>query len=489
MDWALTFDDVLLMPRYSEVLPAEVDVSTRFSRNIELKIPLVSAAMDTVTEEEMAIALAREGGIGVIHRNLPPQVQAEKVRKVKRSESWIIRDPITLPPEASLIRAKTTMEEHGISGIPIVDETGRIVGIITRRDLLLRDNLSLPISKVMRTEVITAKSGITLDEAKEILLKHGIEKLPVVDDENRLVGLITLRDIQKKEEHPNASLDELGRLRVAAAIGVGKDFEERVELLLQAEADALVIDTAHGHTKRVMEVAREILQNWRSKHRFDLVVGNVATYEGAKDLIELGVDGVKIGVGPGSICTTRVVAGVGVPQITAIMDAYEAARSSDVPLIADGGIRYSGDIVKALAAGASSVMLGSLFAGTEEAPGESVLIRGRRFKVYRGMGSLGAMMSGSADRYQQSSESGKYVPEGVEGVVPYRGPVSDIIFQLVGGLRSGMGYLGAKNLEDLRRRARFVRITPAGARESHPHDIIVTREAPNYFVVTKEFLP
>ncbi len=489
MDWALTFDDVLLVPGYSEVLPREVDLTTRFSRNIELKIPIVSAAMDTVTEEDMAIAMAREGGIGVIHRNMPPDAQAEKVRKVKRAESWIVRDPITLPPEASLIRAKTTMEEHGISGIPVVDSENRVVGIVTRRDLLLRENLSLPISKVMRREVITANAGVTLDQAKEILLEHGIEKLPVVDEDGRLTGLITLRDIEKKEKHPDATLDEFGRLRVAAAIGPGKGFERRVELLLKAEVDVLVIDTAHGHSKRVIETVRELRTNWRVEHKFDIVAGNVATFEGTKALIEAGADAIKIGVGPGSICTTRVVAGIGMPQITAIMESYEASKVTDVPLIADGGIRYSGDIVKAIASGASSVMIGSLLAGTEEAPGESVLIRGRRFKVYRGMGSLGAMMGGSADRYQQE-ESSKFVPEGVEGVVPYRGPVSEVIFQLVGGLRSGMGYIGAKNITELRHKARFVRVTPAGVRESHPHDILITREAPNYFTFNaQELIP
>lgn len=489
MDWALTFDDVLLVPRYSAVLPREVELTTQFSRNIRLKIPIVSAAMDTVTEEDMAVAMAREGGIGVIHRNMPPEIQAEKVRKVKRAESWIVRDPITLPPEASLIRAKSTMEEHGISGIPVVDAENKVVGIVTRRDLLLRDNLSLPVSKVMRKEVVTAKVGVTLDQAKEILLEHGIEKLPVVDENGRLTGLITLRDIQKKEKHPNATLDQFGRLMIAAAIGPGKGFEKRVELLLNAEVDALVIDTAHGHTRRVIETILELRTNWRVEHKFDIIAGNVATFEGTKALIEAGVDAVKVGVGPGSICTTRVVAGVGVPQVTAIMESYEAARASDIPLIADGGIRYSGDIIKAIASGASSVMIGSLLAGTEEAPGESVLIRGRRFKVYRGMGSLGAMMGGSADRYQQE-ESSKFVPEGVEGVVPYRGPVSEVLFQLIGGLRSGMGYVGAKDITELRHKAKFVRITPSGVRESHPHDILITREAPNYFTFnTQELLP
>jgi IMP dehydrogenase len=477
----LTFDDVLLLPQKSDVLPREVDVSTKFSKNIPLSIPLVSAAMDTVTEAEMAIALAKLGGIGVIHRNLPPNLQAEEVRKVKRSESWIIIDPVCLPPDATVGEGQKVMEDKGISGIPIVSDDGKLLGLVTKRDLAFREDKDRKLREVMKRELITAKEGVSLEEAKEILISHGIEKLPVVDREGYLKGLITHRDIQKKLEHPSATVDRLGRLRVAAAIGVGGDWEERLEALIEAEADAIVIDTAHAHSKMVLDVAGLIKKKYSD---VELVVGNIATYEGAKDLVEIGVDAVKVGVGPGSICTTRVVTGVGVPQLTAIMEASKVTRKAGIPLIADGGIRYSGDIVKALAAGASTVMIGNLFAGTEEAPGETTIFGGRRFKTYRGMGSLGALEGGTGDRYFQEGAI-KYVPEGVEGIVPYRGTVEEVIFQLVGGVRSGMGYIGARNLEELRKKSRFIRVTPAGTKESHPHSVFITKEAPNYYELTK----
>lgn len=476
--FAYTFDDVLLVPRKSDVLPREVDTKTLFSRNIELKIPLVSAAMDTVTESGMAIALAQEGGIGVIHRNLSPEEQAEEVTKVKRSEFWMILDPVSLPPTQTVGKAQEIIKRRGISGIPIVEKSGRLVGIVTRRDVVFRDDRETPLSKIMKKKLITAPEGIQLEKAKEILLNYGIEKLPVIDNEGKLVGLITLRDIRKKLEHPNATVDSLGRLKVAAALGVGKGWEERLELLRKSEVDAVVIDTAHGHSKMVLDVADEIVKNYPSR-KFDLVVGNVATEEGARDLVKIGVDAIKVGVGPGSICTTRVIAGVGVPQLSAIMSVASVSRGENVPIIADGGIRYSGDIVKAIAGGADSVMLGNLFAGTDEAPGEMTLLGGRRFKIYRGMGSLGALSSGSGDRYFQEGAV-KFVPEGIEGIVPYRGSVHEVIFQLGGGLRSGMGYIGAHNLESLRLRAKFVRITEFGLRESHPHNISITKESSNY---------
>jgi len=478
MKVGLTFDDVLLLPRYSEVLPTEVDVSTRFSRSIPLNIPIVSAAMDTVTEADMAIAIAQLGGIGVIHRNLTPERQAEEVRKVKRSESWIVENPYTLTPDHTVQDALRLIQEKGISGIPIV-QNGHLVGLVTRRDVMFIQDATTPLRKLMKTEVITAPEGISIEEAKAMLIRYGIEKLPVVDAEGRLKGLITLKDILKKMEHPHASLDREGHLRVAAAVGTGEDAERRVPLLLMAGVDAVVIDTAHGHSRRVLDTTR-YLRSILPDH-VDLVVGNIVTEEAARDLVKLDVDAVKVGVGPGSICTTRVVAGVGMPQLSAIMDVARVVRDAGIPLIADGGIRYSGDIVKALAAGADTVMIGSLLAGTDEAPGEVAIIGGRRFKTYRGMGSLGAMAEGGAARYGQEGAS-KFVPEGVEGVVPYRGRVADVVFQLVGGLRSGMGYVGASNLEELRNRACFVQITHAGVRESHPHDVLITREAPNYSV-------
>jgi IMP dehydrogenase len=475
---ALTFDDVLLVPGHSAVLPHEVDTGTLFSRRIPLNIPIVSAAMDTVTDANLAIAIAREGGLGILHRNLAPEAQAAEVDLVKRSESGMIRDPITLPPERPISEALALMAKYRISGIPITRE-GRLVGVLTNRDLRFVERTDIPIEDVMTKErIVTAAEGTTLEEAKAILHKNRIEKLPVVDREFRLKGLITVKDIKKKMDHPMASKDAQGRLRVGAALGVGKDLEERVERLVRAAADALVIDTAHGHTENVRQAVKRAR---RMAPDTDIVAGNVGTREGAEFLIAEGVDAVKVGIGPGASCTTRVVAGVGVPQVTAILECAQATARARIPLIADGGIKYSGDVVKALAAGAQSVMIGSLFAGTEESPGEVVLYEGRSYKVYRGMGSLAAMREGSRDRYgQQDVEESKLVPEGIEGRVPYRGRLADTIFQMVGGLRSGMGYLGARNLGEFQRNARFVRITQAGLAESHPHDVIITKEAPNY---------
>ncbi|MEO0263084.1 MAG: IMP dehydrogenase [candidate division WOR-3 bacterium] len=476
MRLGLTFDDVLLVPKKSYVLPKEVDVSTKFSKNISLKIPFVSAAMDTVTESEMAIAMAKEGGIGVIHRNLTPDEQSREVLKVKRSESWIILNPFTLSPDDTVHKAKKMMKELSISGFPIVNKEGKLVGIVTRRDLAFLEKSNIKINKIMKRNVITAYEGIGIKEAHKILLKNRIEKLPIIDKNGFLKGLITLKDLLKKLEHPTASLDERGRLRVAAAIGTGKDFEERLEKLLKAEVDAIVIDTAHAHSKRVLDVAQYIKKNYPD---LELVVGNVATEEACKELVKIGVDAVKVGIGPGSICTTRVIAGIGVPQLTAIIDSAKVLRKYKIPLIADGGIKYSGDIVKALAAGADTVMMGNLLAGTDESPGELVLYQGKRYKVYRAMGSVSAMKLGSKDRYFQE-EYTKFVPEGVEGIVSYKGPVSEVIYQLLGGLKAGLGYVGAKNLKELRKKAEFIRITPFGLRESHPHSITITKEAPNY---------
>ena len=473
---ALTFDDVLILPGKSSVLPHEADLRTKFSRHIKLNTPFVSAAMDTVTESRMAIAIAQQGGIGVIHRNLSPDEQKEEVIKVKRFESWIIKDPITLSPEDTVKKAKDVMKEMNISGIPIVMEGGFLAGIITKRDLRYVENENIKLKKVMKKEVITGKEGITVEEAHKLLIKNRIEKLPVVDKNGILKGLITLKDLSKKIEHPNANIDERGRLRVAAAIGTGDDWEERFYKLLEAEVDAIVIDTAHAHSKRVLDVTKII----KKKHpEVELVVGNIATAEAAEELVKLNVDGVKVGVGPGSICTTRVVAGIGVPQLTAIMECYKITKKYGIPIIADGGIRYSGDIVKALAAGADCVMMGNLLAGTEESPGEIVLYEGKRFKTYRAMGSISAMKKGSKDRYFQDKMT-KFVPEGVEGMVPYRGPVREVLFQLAGGVRAGMGYVGAKNIKELRKKAKFVVISSFGLKESHPHDIIITKEAPNY---------
>jgi IMP dehydrogenase len=476
----LTFDDVLLLPGKSSVLPTEVDTRTWLTRRIPLNIPLVSAAMDTVTESRLAIALARQGGLGFIHRNMPPDRQAEEVDRVKRSESGMIVDPVTISPEETVRGALELMHKFHLSGLPVT-RGPLLVGILTNRDLRFEKDLGQPVSGIMTKEnLITVPVGTTLEEAERILQKHRIEKLLVVDKEFHLKGLITVKDIQKKLDYPRASTDEHGRLRVGAAVGAAGDYLERAVEIARAKADVLAVDTAHGHSARVMEAIRSI------KHRLpevQLVAGNVATYEGARDLIALGLDGLKVGIGPGSICTTRVVTGAGVPQITAILEATRAAGDSGVPIIADGGIKYSGDITKAIAAGASVTMVGGLMAGTEEAPGETILYQGRTFKSYRGMGSLGAMEAGSADRYaQEMALPGKSVPEGVEGRVPYKGALSGLVEQLIGGLKSGMGYCGAATLPELREKARFVRITSAGLRESHVHDVIITREAPNYQV-------
>ena len=476
----LTFDDVLLLPGKSSVLPTETDTRTCLTRKIALDIPIVSAAMDTVTESRLAIAIARQGGVGFIHRNMPVERQAEEVDRVKRSESGMIVDPVTIIPEAPVRQALEIMTKYRVSGLPVTRGT-RLVGILTNRDLRFERNLDQPVSAVMTKEnLVTVPVGTTLEEAERILQKHRIEKLLVVDKDFNLKGLITVKDIQKKLEYPNAAKDEHGRLRVGAAVGATGDFLERAQELARANVDLLAVDTAHGHSTRVMEAVREVK---RKLPEMQLVAGNVGTCEGAKDLIALGIDGLKVGIGPGSICTTRVVTGAGVPQITAILEAARAAQGTGVPVIADGGVKYSGDITKAIAAGASVVMIGGLFAGTEESPGETILYQGRTFKSYRGMGSLGAMEAGSADRYaQEGAEHGKSVPEGVEGRVPYKGPLGGLVEQLVGGLRSGMGYCGVANLRELQERARFVRITSAGLRESHVHDVIITREAPNYQV-------
>jgi IMP dehydrogenase len=474
---ALTFDDVLLVPAESSILPSDVDVRTRLTRNISLNNPIVSAAMDTVTEARLAIALAREGGIGILHRSMSIERQTEVVRVVKRAQSGMIVDPITMSADRPIREALALMAHYHISGIPITDADGRLVGILTNRDLRFEENLERPIHELMTKEdLATVPVGTTLDEAKEILHQHRIEKLLVVDDDYNLQGLITVKDIMKRIRHPNACEDDLGRLRVGAAVGTGSDMQDRAQALVEAGVDALVIDSAHGHSRGVMEALA------RLKERFpdtDVIVGNVVTAEGTRALIERGADGVKVGIGPGAICTTRVVTGAGMPQVTAITECAAAAELHDVPIIADGGIKYSGDIAKAIAAGAHSVMIGSLFAGTEESPGETILYEGRSFKVYRGMGSLGAMKEGTADRYFQAT-SRKLVPEGIEGMVPYKGPLADMIYQLIGGLRSGMGYCGCRTIEELRRKARFVRITSAGLQESHPHDVVITKEAPNY---------
>jgi IMP dehydrogenase len=475
---ALTFDDVLLVPRHAQVHPKDVDTSSRFTRGIGLNVPLISAAMDTVTESEMAIAMARSGAIGVLHKNMSIDRQAAEVDRVKRSESGMILNPITLSPDATLREAVALMQRFKISGVPVVDRDGRLVGIITNRDLQFERALDRPLRDAMTSEgLVTAPAGTTLDEAEAIMGRHRIEKLPVVDDAGALRGLITVKDIHKRRQYPTANKDRHGRLRVAAAVGAGGDFLSRARALVDAGVDVLVIDTAHGHSQGVLDATAQVREAFPD---VQLVAGNVATRSGAAALVERGVDAVKVGVGPGSICTTRVVTGVGVPQLTAVMDAVEGA--GDVPVIADGGIKYSGDIVKALAAGASCVMMGSMLAGTEESPGESILAEGRRFKMIRGMGSLSAMQDGSADRYFQDGEMSpkKLVPEGIEGRVPYKGPVGDVLFQMVGGLRSGMGYVGCGSIELLRTEAEFVRITAAGLRESHPHDVTITREAPNY---------
>ena len=472
----LTFDDVLLLPARSGVVPAQADTRTRLSRGIGLNIPIVSAAMDTVTESHLAIALAREGGIGIIHRNMPIERQVEEVDRVKRSESGMIVDPVTMDPEQKIFEALEVMKSYRISGVPIT-HNGRLVGILTNRDLRFVTNHDQPISNVMTKEnLVTVPVGTTLEEAEQILHKHRIEKLLVVDDNYVLKGLITVKDIQKKLKYPNAAKDSQGRLRVGAAIGAGRDFLERAQELVARKVDVLAVDTAHGHSERVLEVVRAVKSKLPD---VELLAGNVATYEGARDLIALGADGIKVGIGPGSICTTRVVTGAGVPQITAISECSRATREAGVPLIADGGIKYSGDVTKAIAAGADCVMIGSLFAGTEESPGETILYQGRTFKSYRGMGSTSAMSVSSADRYGQEQDA-KLVPEGIEGRVPYKGLLAEMVFQLVGGLKSGMGYCGAATIEELHQKAKFLRITSAGLRESHVHDVIITKEAPNY---------
>ena len=476
----LTYDDVLLVPGYSEVLPREVNISSYFTKNIKLNTPIVSAAMDTVTEHSLAIAIAQEGGIGVLHKNMSIEAQADEVRKVKRSESGMILDPVTILDTATIGDAIKLMDDNKIGGIPIVDKQTRLVGIVTSRDLRFEKNLVKGVVEVMTPykNLITAQYGISLKKAEEILQEHKIEKLPIVDKNNKLVGLITYKDMIKIKVRPNACKDERGRLRVAAAVGVTADTMQRVDALVAAGVDAIIIDTAHGHSKGVIEKLKEV----KRKHKnVQVVVGNIATGKAALDLVKAGADAVKVGIGPGSICTTRVIAGVGVPQLSAILDVAEALKGKGIPLIADGGIRFTGDVVKALAAGAGTVMMGGMFAGTEESPGETIIFEGRKFKSYRGMGSLEAMQKGSKDRYFQDAEDDikKLVPEGISGRVPYKGALSEIIYQVIGGLKAGMGYCGAKDIKALQT-AKFIRITAAGVKESHPHDVVITREAPNY---------
>lgn len=476
----LTYDDVLLVPAYSEVLPRKVSIKTKFTKNIPLNVPIVSAAMDTVTESRMAIAMAREGGIGVLHKNMTAEQQALKVRKVKRAESGMIIDPVTLPISAKVFDAKESMREHSIGGIPIVDDEGKLLGIVTNRDLRFEKNNHRPIAEVMTTEnLVTVAEGTSLDEAEDILQENKIEKLPVINDQNVLVGLITFRDITKLTLKPNANKDSFGRLRVAAAIGVTDDAVERAEALVNAGIDAIIIDTAHGHTRGVVTVLKDVKTKFPD---LEVVVGNIATAEAAKYLADAGADAVKVGIGPGSICTTRVVAGVGFPQFSAVLEVAEALKGTGVPVIADGGIRYTGDIPKALAAGADCVMLGSLLAGTKESPGETIIYEGRKFKSYRGMGSVEAMQKGSKDRYFQDVEDDikKLVPEGIVGRVPYKGELEESIHQFVGGLKAGMGYCGAKDVSTLKEKAKFIKITSSGIHESHPHDVTITNESPNY---------
>jgi IMP dehydrogenase len=477
---AFTFDDVLLVPQASSVLPAQANTETRFTRNIKLGIPLVSAAMDTVTESTLAIALAQAGGMGVIHRNLSVELQADEVRRVKRFESGVVLNPFTIAPTATLAQAMQLMSERGISGVPVVESNGRLVGILTHRDVRFASDPNQPVSELMtQNNLVTVREGVGKEEAKRLLHQHRIEKLLVVDDGYRCTGLMTVKDIEKAELHPGASKDAKGRLRAAGAVGTGANAIERAEALIAAEADVVVVDTAHGHSEGVLKTVQAVR---RLSNAVEIVAGNIATGDGAKALIDAGADAVKVGIGPGSICTTRIVAGVGVPQLTAIMDVVEAIRDSGVPVIADGGIKYSGDLAKAIAAGADCAMLGSLLAGTEEAPGEVILFQGRSYKQYRGMGSLGAMARGSADRYFQAEvrDQLKLVPEGVEGRVPYRGPVGPVLHQLVGGLKAAMGYTGNATIADMQKNAEFVRITNAGLRESHVHDIQITQETPNY---------
>ncbi len=475
---AYTFDDVLLVPQYSEVLPKDVKLSTKLTREIKLNIPFLSAAMDTVTEAKMAIAMAREGGIGIIHKNMSPNEQAWEIKRVKLTENGVIKDPLTIPPQATVEDALEMMKLYKIGGLPVVKD-GIFYGLLTNRDLRFEKDKDKMVKELMTPlqKLVTAPPDISLEDAKEILHQHRIEKLPLVEGK-KLLGLITIKDINSVEEHPNASRDEKGRLLVGGAIGVSKDTHQRADLLIRAGADVIVIDTAHGHSKGVIETLRNLKMEYPN---VQFIAGNVATAEAVTDLIDAGADAVKVGVGPGSICTTRVIAGIGVPQLSAIFDCASVALKEGIPIIADGGIRYSGDIVKALAAGASSVMMGSVFAGTDEAPGETIIFEGRKFKTYRGMGSIGAMRRGSSDRYfQEDASPNKFVPEGIEGMVPYKGNVSEVIHQLIGGLRAGMGYCGSVDLDELRKRATFVEISQAGVKESHPHDVKITREAPNY---------
>jgi len=475
----LTFDDVLLIPAHSEVLPRETNLTTRFSRNIELKIPIVSAAMDTVTESPMAIAMAQEGGIGVLHKNMSIEKQATEVKKVKRAENGMILNPVTLSANARVVDALNMMREYSIGGIPVVDKKSKLVGIVTNRDLRFERNMEKPIQEVMTKEnLITTTEFTNFEEAAQILQEFKIEKLPVVDNDFKLIGLITYKDIIKIEAHPNSCKDSRGRLRVAAAVGIAADTMQRVAALVDAGVDAIVVDTAHGHSEGVLKIAKKVRKKYPE---IDLVVGNVATREAALDLLAAGADAIKVGIGPGSICTTRIVTGVGVPQLTAVYNVAKALKGSNIPVIADGGIRYTGDIVKAMAAGADSIMAGSLFAGVDESPGEAIIFDGRKYKSYRGMGSVEAMQHGSKDRYFQDTEDDikKLVPEGIEGRVPYKGTLSEVILQMVGGLRAGMGYTGSRNISDLQK-AKFIKITAAGVAESHPHDITITREAPNY---------
>jgi len=474
----LTFDDVLLQPAHSQITPAEADTTTHVTRQIELRIPLISSAMDTVTESHMAIALAQQGGLGIIHRNMTVERQAEEVDRVKRSESGMIVDPVTIEPERKISDALEVMSRYRISGVPVTNN-GKLVGILTNRDLRFETRYDLPISEVMTKEnLITVPVGTTLEEAETILHQHRVEKLLVVDNDYALKGLITVKDIQKKLKYPSAAKDKQGRLRVSAAIGATGDFLERAQELVRKKVDVIAIDSAHGHSQRVMDALKTLK---KVLPEVEVLVGNVASYEGARDLVRLGADGVKVGIGPGSICTTRVVSGAGVPQITAIAECSKATREARVPLIADGGVKYSGDITKAIAAGADTVMIGSLLAGTDESPGETILYQGRTFKSYRGMGSIGAMPNGGAERYSQTT-GGKLVPEGIEGRVPYKGPLAEMAYQLVGGLRAGMGYCGCRTIRELQERAKFLRVTVAGLREGHVHDVIITKEAPNYRV-------
>lgn len=478
---ALTFDDVLVLPAYSEILPSEVDTSTYLTKEIKLNIPLVSAAMDTVTESQTAITMARMGGIGIIHKNMSIERQAIEVETVKKSESGMIVDPKTVEPEQKIYDALKIMEKYKISGVPVV-KNKKLVGILTNRDLRFETNFNKKVEDVMTKEnLVTVPPGITMEEAIKVLHEHRIEKLLVVNDNYELVGLITIKDIQKAKKYPNAAKDSLGRLRVGAAVGVGTDFLDRVDALIENDVDVVVIDTAHGNSKKVIESIKIFKKKYPE---VQLIAGNIATEDGAENLIRAGVDAVKVGIGPGSICTTRVVAGIGVPQITAVIDCYKVCSKYNIPLIADGGIKFSGDIVKAIAAGADTVMIGNLFAGTEESPGETILFQGRSYKIYRGMGSLEAMKQGSKDRYFQEEvqDELKFVPEGIEGRVPYKGPLSESVYQLVGGLKAGMGYAGCKTINDLKTKAKFIQITNAGLRESHVHDVIITKEAPNYRV-------